>query len=198
MKTTTTCKKNLGLNLLSALLLLAFLLPVSSLAAATDMQEKLGIRSVAGDGPPVHVSDNLNIKFTPTQQTYRVNDGIEFTLKGDRDFFLYLFSINDNNEAILLIPGKTLKNNKYEAHKTYRVPTDKRFEFYSDKPGKERVIMFASTKWIDPKTSKYKAKGEFLVSTEEAAEVTIKGLRVRATNDKIGQNVQRVDINVVR
>jgi hypothetical protein len=185
-----------GVNVIATVLFIALFLP--TIATASDMKPKIGIRPSENTTPVAAVADNLNVNFKPGKEVYHVNEPIEFSVKGDRDFFLYLFSISPAGEAVLLIPGKEQEGNKYKANKTYRVPTDRKFEFYSDKPGREKIVMFASTKWINPETGSYKSKGSFLVSSEEQAEITVKGLQVRARAEKLGQNVQRINLDVVK
>lgn len=102
--------------------------------------------------------------IAPEKKFYSVNESIRFNVKGNKDFFLYLFSVNqDQNTAVLLIPGSRQKGNKYKKGKTFTVPNHP-LEFVSDTPGTEKIIAFASTKYIHMDTQRYRKSGEFMIA----------------------------------
>ena len=78
-------------------------------AAQEDADQKaLQMRHTRADG-------DFKVYFQPVKAVYHVDEEIKFKIKGNRDFFLYLFSINTaEDRAVLLIPSYLQKGNKYK------------------------------------------------------------------------------------
>ena len=181
--------------ILTATALLTLTFPL--LAGAEDVQSKLGIRS-SGSGYSSSVVDtqgDLEIDFRASQNSYRVNDPISFTIKGSKTFFLYLFSINEYGEAVMLIPGPEQKGNKYKGNRSHRVPNVGK-ELFADRPGRERVVLVASTKWLDPGTNRYKSKGGFYTASADVAEATVKGLRISSRKQQASHVTREVFVDI--
>lgn len=126
------------------------------------------------------VSKNLNVSVTPTKKHYKVNEPIHFNVSGNKDFFLYVFSFDENNNnATLLFPNKSHTGNKFRsAHKN--VIPSKKVKFVSDRPGKEKVVVIASTKYFQWNTKGYTTAGKFLQTSGDEFNKQVKAFRIRS------------------
>lgn len=122
-------------------------------------EKAIGVRSAQ--------NSDFSVQLKTDKSSYRANEAIHFKVKGSRTFFLYLFNyIKDTRQAVAILPNRyqTDKNIKYSANNWYPVP-NKNIEFFSDRSGKERVIMIASTKYLDVnkllKKTSSKGMGDF-------------------------------------
>jgi len=139
----------------------------------------------------------FRVSLEPMKPSYGVGEAIRFRIKGNRSFFLYLFSINkEKRRAVILIPSEMQAGNRYRANRSYVVPNPN-VEFFSDRPGVEKIVAVATTKYIDLSTEKYSKTGDFLTSTPEEAEAQIKALRIRAREKKKEQFVRELALNII-
>jgi len=93
--------------------------------------------------------NNLDVKVQPTRNVYRVGEPIDLLIKGNRDFYLYLFTVDGDREVgRLLTPASPEDIRKYKAHRVYQVPGGDK-KLVSDESGVERIIMLASSKPVD-------------------------------------------------
>lgn len=144
---------------------------------------------------------DFEFSIAPEKESYSVNESIRFKVKGNQDFFLYLFSVNqDQNTAVLLIPGSKQKGNKYKKGKTFTVPNHP-LEFVSDTPGTEKIIAFASTKYIHMDTRKYRRTGEFMItdltqfkSQEKAFKMLV--IKKKKKKDESQYTLKELSINI--
>jgi len=95
---------------------------------------------------------HFSADIKPVKPYFNVNKSIELKIKANQDFYLYLINYDEQKkQAIALLPNKYQKQRidiQYAGNKWHTIP-GKKIEFYSDKPGKERVFMFASQKYIN-------------------------------------------------
>ena len=92
-------------------------------------------------------SDNLKVTFKPVKEEISIGDQFVFELKTSRDVYLYLFSMDENNN----IGQVLLKDVKYKDTETF-VPVPDPYSdttWKADKVGVERFSMIASTKKIN-------------------------------------------------
>ena len=128
------------------LLLSLFLLCISCTStnsSATNINKKLFYR-------PTGV-DRLKVTFKPLKSSYAVNEKVTFSIRGNRDFYLYLFNLSQHPQpAVLILPNalQTAQQIKYSADHTWIVPNPE-LEFYADRPGHERIVMIASSEPLD-------------------------------------------------
>ena len=131
-----------------------------------------------------HPSHPLTIDFKPYKNSYKVDEPIHFSVRGNQEFFFYLFTINrELNRAIMLIPGIEQKENKYPKNRTIPVP-NKGLEFFSDRPGTEEVVALASTRYIDFDRKKFTKSGNFFTATPEVVDTQVKALGIRYKKEK--------------
>ncbi len=183
--------------IIAGIALLFLTLPLTA-SAGEEAQSKLGIRpsgSGSSSSTVLNQQGDLQIDFRADKASYRVDEAISFTIKGNRTFYLYLFSISEKGEAVMLIPGPEQKGNKYSANKSYRVPNPGH-DFFADRPGRERIILVASTKWLDPGTKKYKSKGGFYTASADVAEATVKGLRISSRKQKASHITKQAYVDI--
>ncbi len=102
----------------------------------------------------------LQIEFKSEQASYQPDQPIRFQIKGNQRFFLYLFTISpDTVEAVSLLPNRIQTNAQIQYDPGYQwqtVPNSK-LEFFSDRSGYERIIMVASSRYLDVDQMKQRA-----------------------------------------
>ncbi|MEE9398026.1 MAG: DUF4384 domain-containing protein [Methylococcales bacterium] len=133
---------------------------------------------------PVQSGSDLNVIFEPFKTNYRVQEPIRLRVKGNKTFFLYVYSIDDQSgEAVLLLPNRQQSGNKYPPGRFFTVPGNA-VEFYADRSGYERIVMIASTRYIDVERARYKNLGDFSATKSLDLENTFqsKGIYIRRTN----------------
>ena len=197
MRMNMQSEKSIRRFVVGAITVLALALPMTGLAS-DDLQSKIGIRpggSGAGSSTVRNQQGDLRIDFRANKSSYRVNDPISFSIKGNKTFFLYLFSISERGEAVMLIPGPQQEGNKYQGNRTYRVP-NAGSELFADRPGRERMVLVASTKWLDPGTNRYKSKGGFYTASADVADATVKALRISSRQQQASHVTQEVYVDV--
>jgi hypothetical protein len=140
-------------------------------------------------------SDRLALKVASTKDSFGIDEPIRFKVSGNRTFYLYVYSVDqDTGDATLLIPSRRHTNNKYRGGREFRVP-DKDLEFVADKAKRERFVFVASARQIDLaraqrtdpgdlQAAAAKEGGDWLVAKESALEGMFaeKGVRVREPN----------------
>lgn len=141
----------------------------------------------------------LEVEFAPTKSTFKVGEPVTFKIKGNQEFFLYLHSINtDDNRGVLILPNDLDKGNKYPAKRKMTVP-NAHIEFVADRPGVEKIIMIASTRYLKPPKNGMKKLGDFLMGDAKAAEEHAKALRVQARSkpEKPDVVIKEIDVRIV-
>ena len=136
-------------------------------------------------------SEPLRVALEPVQDSFKVDEPIRFRVHGNKTFYLYLFSIDDDGDATLILPKKEgQKHNKYPADTTLPVPNEDAPDFLADEPGRETLVMVASAKYLRWKSNWFQDGADSYVDKAEfEKEFAAKGIRVGA--DK------REDDNVV-
>jgi hypothetical protein len=156
-------------------LLLTALLSVGAVQAEEDK----GIR-VRDSGSSAETT-SASVTIESAKSEYKVDEPIRFRVKATKPMYVYVYSVDpDTGNALMLMPSRKLKENRIEANRSVTVPA-KAIEFYSDKPGKEKVVVVASAKKLDIDPMKLKAMGDFGTADSEALESDFesKGIRVR-------------------
>ncbi len=178
-------------------LLLTALLSVGTVHADEDK----GIR-VRESGSGAETS-NATVSIESVKSEYKVDEPIRFRVKATKPMYVYVYAVDaDTGNALMLMPSRKLKENRIEANRSVMVPA-KAIEFYSDKPGKEKVVVVASAKKLDVDPMKMKAMGDFGAAESEALESDFesKGIRVRdaspAGSSANGAVVKSFDLKIV-
>lgn len=179
----------------SSLILLGLTVTFTSQANAGMSLETLGTteKVIRVQG----VKEGLSVSLKANKNSFKVGETIRFTVKGNKTFFLYLFSIDKKaNQGVLILPNKLDKMNKYPAKRALIVPNAK-VEFVADKVGTERLIIIASTKYLDLKTKGYKKAGDFLVSDAATVDNQVKAIRIQAAPEKINKTKNEVIVKEI-
>lgn len=145
---------------------------------AADASKAIHVRAPAAEAPP----RQLRVEFKPLQDGYRVGEPIRFRVRGNQRFFLYVYNISaDGGKATLLLPNRRQQGNKYQAGKDYRIP-NANVEFFADRAGNERVVMVASSRYIDVKKLPLTKEGDFFSIAAQQLEqgFAAKGIHIRA------------------
>ena len=126
------------------------------------------------------VNSGLHVEMKPIKAAFEPNEAIKFNIKGNKDFFLYVFAINEANQtATMMLPNTFQKGNKYTANHLHRVPNATEMELVADKPGVEKIIMLASTKYIEWDTTGYSAAGRYLNTDNKSFKKQLKAISAR-------------------
>ena len=151
-------------------LILASTAVLLSQAAGSAEEERIAVRSGAQD---------FQVAIKADKDAFKVNDPITFTVRGNEDFFLYVFAVDDRtNQTTLILPGRHQEQNKYRAGVTHRVPNPSA-EFFSDTPGKQRLVILASPRYLQWSTEGYVESGSFLTTSNARFESQLESISVR-------------------
>ena len=174
-------------NLGQAALALAL---VAGLAAHADVS--LGADEAASKAIRVNIPDSqpLRVAFEPTQDSFKVGEPVRFHVRGNKTFYLYLFSIDDDGDATLILPQKEGQSqNKYPADTKLSVPNESAPAFLADEPGRETLVMVASAKYLRWKSNWFVDGADSYVGKAQfEEEFAAKGIRV-GTGRSAGDDV---------
>ena len=135
----------------------------------------------------------LRVHLEPVQASFRVDEPIRFNIRGNKTFFLYLYTVDkDTDEVTLLLPTQEgQRHNKYPANQTVVVPNEGQAEFLANEPGRERLLMVASTRYLPVKSRWYRKGSDYYVGStaELTQEFAGKNIRVegpdKTRDDKV-------------
>jgi len=174
---------------------------ILSAIAVVSMIFGMGTTSEAGIGfrsANTATDGNFQINFEPIKSVFKVGEPIRFKVKGNKTFYLYLFSIDSaSNRGAVLLPNVRQQYVKYKGGKEYIVP-EKNVEFFSDQPGKEKIIMLASTRKMDIKFKRYSKSGDFFTATATDVLEESKALHIRSKRQKGQQVTSELDLSIVK
>ena len=163
-----------------ALTLAAVLLTTSVCADVELGIDEIGEKTIRAETPD---AEPLRVKLEPAKAAFQVDEPIRFNIRGNKTFFLYLYSVDrETDEVTLLIPTRQgQRHNKYPANRTLAVPNEGEVDLLADEPGRERLLMVASTKYLPIKSRWYRKGADYFVgkTAEFEAEFADKGIRVR-------------------
>ena len=94
----------------------------------------------------------LEVRLKPSKSSYEVNETIKFQVKGNKQFYLYLFNIDlQTGQGVALLPNRlqTKQAILYPGDEQWHNVLKSGIRFYSDKHGDERIIMVASERYLD-------------------------------------------------
>ena len=149
--------------------LLAFTLIISE----TGLAQAIQMRPTPGSG------GDLKVEVKADKAMLQVGEPIRFSVIGNRGFYLYVFGIDEQRrQGYLLLPNRLERGNYYGPGTAHPVP-GRAVEFFSDKPGVEKIIFVASTKKIDLNTGRYSKSGGFLIADADTVRTQIKSIRLR-------------------
>lgn len=128
---------------------------------------------------PVQTMGQLDLSVTPNRTAYKVGDTFSINVRGNQDYYLWVFAMNeDAGRGRMLVPGVVQSGNRYNANSSYKVPSGGSYELFMDKPGLERIVVVASTKWIAVDVNKLQRNQYFYSTSYKGMETQLKGLRL--------------------
>lgn len=131
-------------NVLATALLLA---TGAALAApVVDAQTKDVKSIVIVDSP---AATPLQVEAKALKSSYNVGEPIQFKLKANKDVYFYLFSLDEDENATLLIPNHKVTDNFLKAGRNSVFPNGDMPALEGTKAGKENLVVVATTKEID-------------------------------------------------
>ncbi len=93
-------------------------------------------------------SGGLKLSVNGQRDRYYVGEPIEFYIKGNRTFFLWAYTRDDEGRTILLVPSAAQRGNKYPGGQRHRLPNPNT-QFYADSLGRHEIVLVASTRWLE-------------------------------------------------
>lgn len=169
-------------------LLTPFAVSAEALLALPQHEKLLQVR------PTLTTSKNMGFKvqFITEATSYVTDEPIRFQIKANKRFYLYLFNVSPiTGEAVTLLPNR-LQNNtqiQYDPDQHWHTVPNPTLEFYSDRPGLERIIMVASTRYLDVDKLKHightKSAGDFYQM--ETPFTALNAVINEAYRDKLGR-----------
>lgn len=169
----------------------AFSLPVQA-----DQEDKaVRVRDAASVG-------SIKFQVQTDKTAYRVDEPIRLKVRGERDFYLYVYAVDEaSGNAWLILPNRKQTHNRISANQWQKVP-GANLEFVSDKPGVEKLIIVASTKKVDIDPMKLSTKGGDFVETKVADledSFEAKGIRIRDSQSAQpeGVVVKRLEVKIL-
>ena len=145
-------------------------------------------------------TEPLRVVLEPTKDAFVVDEPIRFRVRGNKEFFFYLFSIdNETEQATLILPSNEgQRENKYPANRTLPVPNRDEPDFLSDTPGRETLVMVASTRYLPLKSNWFRDGADsFVDQAEFEEEFAEKGIRVGGDRTGDGKvHVRKLTVRV--
>ena len=171
-------RRTAGLGVAQAL---ALMLVLGGLAHA-DVElgaDEFDSKAIRVDAPE---KEPLRVALEPVKESFKVDEPIRFKIRGNKTFYLYLFSVDDESgDAILILPTREgQRHNKYPANRTLPVPNPDEPDFLSDQAGREKLVMVASTKYLPVKSNWFRDGADSYVGKAEDLEKEFadKGIRI--------------------
>lgn len=113
-----------------------------------------------GDSPAQ--VEKFKFSAEPLKKTYKINEPIRLKLSGDKDYYLYLYSLDDDGSAVQLFPNKKMKNNRFVAGRTYVMPGGDSQALKADTGNTtERLMVVASLKKLDFNYESFGSAGDY-------------------------------------
>lgn len=140
--------KKTSLAALLALALTPILSHAEALEAVANIDKLVQIRPAGTTGQV----NALRVELRAEKRSYQTNEKIRFQVKSNKQVFIYMFNLDPStNKALLILPNRLQGKNqiKYPGDNKWHLLPNQALEFYADRPGKERIVMVASEKYID-------------------------------------------------
>jgi hypothetical protein len=113
-------------------------------------------------GDSATATEKFKFNAEPLKKTYKINEPIRFRVNGDRDYYLYIYSQDEDGSAVQLFPNKKQKNNRFAADRTYVMPGRDSKPLTADKGNTtERVMVVASLKKLDFNYDSFESSGDY-------------------------------------
>jgi hypothetical protein len=161
-------------------------------AFAADESKNIRVRdSQDGTGNAVQLS------VTALKKKFKVDEPIQFTVKGNQDYYLYVYNLDPKTgDSVLLMPNKKVKSNLFKGGKSYTLP--KGVEFVADEAGSEHLMFIASKEKIDLNSANLQSAGDFgKTNTKDLEGAFSKSIRVRDAQPGRGNGSASLTVKIV-
>jgi len=189
-------RKNAVRSITSALvvLLLSAWMPGAHAGVEGKPTETSGKALTMGDSSTA--TEKFKFNAEPLKKTYKVNEPIRFRMNGDKDYYLYLYSVNEDGSAVQLFPNKKQKNNRFVAGRTYVMPGGDSKPLTADTGNTtEQLIVVASLKKLDFNYDSFESSGDYYTGKGDFLKNQFKSKDIRwgdAANDT-GESTSKRD-----
>lgn len=141
----------------------------------------------------------VQLSVTALKKQYKVNEPIQFKVKGDKDYYLYVYNIDPTSgESVLLLPNKKVKNNLFKAGKSYNLPGKNGIEFVADGAGSEHLMFIASNEKIDLNSANLQSAGEYgKARTKDLEDAFSKSIHVRDAKPGRGNGSASLTVKII-
>lgn len=132
---------------------------------------------------------DLKVTFQPLKTEYRIGEKIQFKFIPNKSVYLYLFSIDqENNTGRVLLPNPLQTDNSYPKPNRFHLVPHTKFNLIADKEGVELFLMVASTQELELDTKNLKVDGNIWGGT--ADEVQAKALSIRRKSQTVSLDLK--------
>ncbi|PID74930.1 MAG: hypothetical protein CSB28_00625 [Desulfobacterales bacterium] len=158
-----------------------------SLATAASIEKQLNALKIE--------DKEFDVNLEVLAPTVNVGQPMSFAIKANKEFYLYLFVIDDNDKGYMILPNKLQQYSIYQADERYVVP-EETLRFYSNHPGTEEVIMIAATKKLELTRDCFQTSGKFMAGSRDKINKEVKALHSRASKMDCRIVTRRIFIQV--
>lgn len=163
------------------------------LAFAEDESKSIRVRESQEEA-----GKTVQISVTALKKQFKVDEPIQFKIKGNSDYYLYVYNLDPSTgDSVLLLPNSKIKSNRFKGGKSYTLP--KGVEFFGDTAGSEHLMFIASKEKIDLNAANFQPVGDFGKSkTKDLEEIfASKSIRVRDTQPGGGNGSASLTVKIV-
>ena len=148
--------------------------------------------TVRDAGDTQNSQNSLTLNVRTLRDSFAPEEPIRFQVRANRDFYLYVYNVDKDGEARLLVPSRRYPENLYRGGRDHRVP-ESGVEFVSDRAGRERFVVVASSRYIDLSTARnrFKDADNFGTAKESVLEEMFQEKGVRVREIRSGQATER-------
>lgn len=141
--------------------------------------------------------NTVQLNVTALKKQYKVNEKIQFNVKGDKDYYLYVYNVDPKTgESVLLLPNNKVKANLFKANKSYTLPN--KVEFFADEAGSEHLMFIASKDKIDLSSVNVQSAGDFgKANTKDLEGAFSKSIRIRDAQPGRGNGSASLTLKIV-
>ena len=107
------------------------------------------------------VVEKFKFNAEPLKKIYKINEPIRLKVSGDKDYYLYLYSQDEDGGATQLFPNKKLQNNHFLAGRTYVMPGGEMPLTATKGNTTERLMVVASLKKLDFNYDNFDSAGDY-------------------------------------
>ena len=156
-------------------------------------------------------SGGLKVSIRSVRSSYRKGEKIRLKVKGNKTFYLYLINVNPRSgRGVAILPNRYQSEDriKYPGDGKWRKVPNDNLEFYSDRKGKERIIVVASRRYLNVDKLLRKARSKFLGDFYEmeapldsldeliGASYGEKAIKIRSDKERLPKGVVIKELNL--